>query len=78
MILLMATKAQYECDAIRINLLPQKFADDSSSMESKQEIVQLARQMGSYIVTMKRGVVESFIDPNQILAVLPTIVNQGL
>lgn len=58
MILLTVTKVQYECDAIRINLLPQKFADDSCSIENQQEIVQTARQMGSYIVIIKNGVAE--------------------
>ena len=73
MILLMVTKARNNCDAIRINLSPQKFADDSCSLEYQKEIVRAARQMGSYIVASKNGVVEQLIDPNTILTILPNI-----
>lgn len=70
MILLMVTQAQHRCDTIRINLLPQKFADDSCSIETKEDILQAARQMGSYVVTLKNSVVEALIDPNKILTIL--------
>ena len=78
MILLMVTKAQHRCDAIRINLFPQKIADDSCSLETQKEIVQSARQMGSYIVTLKDGVVEKLIDPNNILDIFPNHMGQML
>lgn len=77
MILVMISKVQHECDAIRINLLPQKFADDRSSMESKQAIVHSAKQMGSYIVVMRKGIPEQLIDPNSILSILTNTITQS-